>query len=326
VPWDRTALRLLTCFAICLLGSACASTQLNYNTADLASSLNSLTKKQIFFNLAQALVDPEFVPSQVTISIGVAQTANSITPSISVPLAPPVATTSRFTTAARPSAQFGTQLLPTSPTLGVQVTDAWNQSWTMVPANGASQLARLRALYQYATGTMPRRDGTTDLTQEEAENQFLCEYPLQALAVGPHSGNLIFRLDGCMDSNASPPRPRVVHADPTFTQGPYCVVCIDDLNAPTLRPYVNPNLKYHFIRTTADKTGDLLKVGSHDTTEFFVCGSATGNCPFVAHQQPFDGRKAFSNFILFVYEAMTLPSSTGSGRSTSGTSFVYSVR
>ena len=65
--------RNLICVAFGLLGSACASGQLNYNAADLASSLNSLTKKQIFFNLAQALNDPEFVPSQVTISIGTAQ-------------------------------------------------------------------------------------------------------------------------------------------------------------------------------------------------------------------------------------------------------------
>ena len=85
--------RSLVCIAICLAGSGCASTQLNYNAADLASSLNSLTKKQIFFNLTQALKDPEFVPSQVTISIGTAQTANAITPSLSLPLGSPIATT-----------------------------------------------------------------------------------------------------------------------------------------------------------------------------------------------------------------------------------------
>jgi len=72
----------LICLAVCLLVSGCASTQLNYNTADLASSLNSLTKRQIFYNLAQAVTDPEFVPSQATISIGTAQTLNAVTPSI----------------------------------------------------------------------------------------------------------------------------------------------------------------------------------------------------------------------------------------------------
>ena len=50
-------LRLIS-IAVCLLVCGCASTQLNYNTADLASSLNSLTKRQIFYNLAQTLTDP----------------------------------------------------------------------------------------------------------------------------------------------------------------------------------------------------------------------------------------------------------------------------
>jgi hypothetical protein len=94
--------RSLICVVVCLLASGCASSQLNYNAADLAASLNSLTKKQIFFNLAQALNDPEFVPSQVTVSIGTAQTSNAVTPSISLPLGSPIATTSRFTTAASP--------------------------------------------------------------------------------------------------------------------------------------------------------------------------------------------------------------------------------
>ena len=78
--------RRLVCVAVCFLSSGCASSQLNYNAADLASSLNALQKRQIFFNLAQALNDPEFVPSQVTISIGTAQTANAVTPTISLPL------------------------------------------------------------------------------------------------------------------------------------------------------------------------------------------------------------------------------------------------
>jgi hypothetical protein len=120
----------------------------------------------------------------------------------------------------------------------------------------------------------------------------------------------------------------MVHADPTFTQGPNCVVCIDDLNAKRLRPYVNPNLKYHFIRTAAERTADMTKVGSHGTTDFYVCVSAIGSCAPVALQDAFDGRKAFSDFVLFVYEAMNQSAGGGSGgaRSSSGASFVYSVR
>jgi predicted transport protein len=119
----------------------------------------------------------------------------------------------------------------------------------------------------------------------------------------------------------------VVHADPTFTQGPNCVVCIDDLNAKLLHPYVNPNLKYHFLRTTPGKAENMINVGSYGATDFYVCASTTANCPFVANQDAFDGRMAFSDFVLFVYEAMSISGGAGgSARSSSGGSFVYSVR
>ena len=134
------------CIVACLLLCGCASTQLNYNTADLASSLNSLTKRQIFFNLAQALTDPEFVPSQATISIGTAQTLNAVTPSISMPLGLPTVSTVRDGTGRFAGTQFTSQVTTPVPTLGIQMTDGWNQSWTMVPLNAAPQLRRLRAL------------------------------------------------------------------------------------------------------------------------------------------------------------------------------------
>ena len=44
------SLRLIS-IAACLMACGCSSTQLNYNTADLASSFNSLTKRQIFFKI-----------------------------------------------------------------------------------------------------------------------------------------------------------------------------------------------------------------------------------------------------------------------------------
>ncbi len=310
------------CVALSL--SACASAQLNYNTADLASSLNSLARKQIFFNLSQALSDPEFVPSQVTISIGTAQTANAVNPNINVPLGPSFTTTNRFSSGRNEGSQFTTQFLAASPSLGVQVVDAWNQSWTMVPANSANQLRRLRALYQFATGTFARHgNGTEELTLEKAEKQFLCEYPIQSLAIpaSSHGGNIAYRLEGCPGDSSS----RVHYADPTFTQGPSCVICVDDLKAKFPRLYVNPNLKFRFVHASASKKDGMVKVGGHGLDDFYVCGAAGGDCGLVTNQAPFDGRKAFSDFVLFVYEAMSTPSSGTNGKSTGG-SFVYSVR
>jgi hypothetical protein len=69
----------------------------------------------------------------------------------------------------------------------------------------------------------------------------------------------------------------------------------------------------------------MIKVGSYGTTDFYVCASPAANCTRVAGQDTFDGRKAFSDFVLFVYEAMSVSGGAGSAKSTGG-SFVYSVR
>jgi hypothetical protein len=312
-----------------LLSSGCASTQLNYNTADLASSLGSLMKSQIFYNLAQAITDPEFVPSQATISIGTAQTLNAVNPTLTVPLGPTFTTANRFIQQANPSAQFTGSTAIASPGLGIQFVDSWNQSWTMVPANAPNQLRRLRTLYQYVTGTMTRKNmAKGELTQEEAEKQFLCEYPIQALAIpaSPPGENVAYWLEDCRDNSRSTRR-QVHYADPTFTQGPNCILCVDDLKSKTPNLYVNPNLKYRFLRSTKESGEDMVKVGSYGATTFYVCELIGGKCPLVANQEAFDGRKAFSDFVLFVYEAIAQPSGGGgSGKSTGGASFVYSVR
>ena len=152
---------------------------------------------------------------------------------------------------------------------------------------------------------------------------------MQSLAVSAASpgGNVRYRVDDCPDNSGSS-RSRVFYADPSFTQGPNCVVCIEDLHEKSPRPHLNPNLKYHFVRARAEKADDMIKLGSHGGTDFYVCGSAAGNCGFAVGQQTFDGRKAFSDFVLFVYEAMSVSSggAGGSPRQSSGASFVYAVR
>ena len=317
----------MMCVCVGLLAAGCASTQLNYNTADLASSLASLAKKQIFYNLAEALNDPDFVPSQVTLSIGTAQTTNAVNPTVTVPLGPTFTTTNRVGSGGRDGSQFTTQVATATPVLGVGLVDSWNQSWTMVPANTSNQLRRLRALYQYATGTMLPRGSAQDFSQEEAEKQFMCEYPLQSLAIpaAPPGENITYQLEGCpRDSDMV--HTRIRYGDPTFTQGPNCVLCVDDLKAKFPHLIVNPALKYHFIHSASERTNSMIRIGSNGTTDFYVCGLAGTDCPRAPHQAPFDGRRAFSDFVLFVYEAMSVPSSgSGNGKSTGG-SFVYAIR
>ncbi len=85
--------------------------------------------------------------------------------------------------------------------------------------------------------------------------------------------------------------------------------------------------EYDFIHSDKDKTADMVKVGEHSFTSFYVCASRKSDCRRVPNQEPFDGRKAFSDFVLFVYEAMAVPAGgSGSGKSSGGANFVYSVR
>src|SRR6476646_4483172 len=149
----------------------------------------------------------------------------------------------------------------------------------MVPVNSPNQWRRPRTIYQFATGTMPRADPTRDLTEKEAERQFLCDYAIQSLAVQPNSpgGHVRYRVDGCLDYHGVATT-RLVYADPSFTQGPSCVVCIEDLHEASPRPYLNPNLKYHFVRTEADRTAGMVKLGSRDGVDFYVCGSSVADC------------------------------------------------
>jgi hypothetical protein len=134
-------------------------------------------------------------------------------------------------------------------------------------------------------------------------------------------------VDGCLDY-AGASSSRLFYADPTFTQGPSCVVCIEDLHEASPRPHLNPNLKYHFIRNRTDKAENMVKLGSNSGIDFYVCAAPAGDCGLVPGQQPFDGRRAFSDFVMFVYEAMSVPSGStgGNPRQTGGAAFVYSVR
>lgn len=71
---------------LALLTGACAGLQLRNNTSELAASIGGLTERQIFYNLAQSFRGRNFFPSHVLLSTGLAETTNTISPSLSVPL------------------------------------------------------------------------------------------------------------------------------------------------------------------------------------------------------------------------------------------------
>ena len=131
-------------FALWLFG--CASSQLNYNTLDIANSVKSLYTRQALDNLSKYIDDPNAIPSQMDILQGTVQTSASVTPSVNFPL-----TQSLTNTATRASAALTTTHTEVQAGAGSTLggSDAWQQNWNVVPLSDANTLRNLRALYRY---------------------------------------------------------------------------------------------------------------------------------------------------------------------------------
>ena len=119
--------------------AGCASTQLNYNTLEIASTVASLETKQALANISAIIDDPDVVPAQVTIGSGSIGTTNSVTPSIVESLTKSNALLGAAS-ATRTAVQSATQA----------GTNQSTQSWAVAPVNDGDDLARLRALYLFA--------------------------------------------------------------------------------------------------------------------------------------------------------------------------------
>jgi hypothetical protein len=159
------------CCMSCLVGFGCASTQLNYNTLDVASTVQNVTYQQVLLNLSRTIDDPTLIPSQVDLAAGTIQTTNSLSPSFTAPLSKTVMQTGAgaitgFTTAGASS--------------NVSVTDSWTQNWNISPITDANTLRNLRALYRYAVyGTDIRSEYKVPWKVNKAEKLVLNPYLLQ---------------------------------------------------------------------------------------------------------------------------------------------------
>jgi hypothetical protein len=134
-----------------LLVSGCASTQLNHNTLELATSVGNIQTQQVLYNLSLILDDPAAIPTHVTLSDGSASTNNSIQPDISSPLAQSIAQT---TATAGIANQLQSTLSHTGMSASISAQNLYSQSWDYTPVTDGDELRRLRALYKYALGTL----------------------------------------------------------------------------------------------------------------------------------------------------------------------------
>lgn len=203
---DATVLRkVLWLFLVAIL-SGCEGRAVR-NSADFATSLNELTKREVLSNLRKVYDEgATFVPSHVIVSQGKSSTSAAVRPSFTIPLGP------GFTNTVVPtgnSFQGVTTFLAASVTLAGDATVS--QDWTMTPATDADVLMRLRTLYLYVAGEI------------HSETEFLCNYPVQRYPVtledAGTGNNIAYRLDEC------PGKP-TFYADPNFVTFPNCIVCI----------------------------------------------------------------------------------------------------
>lgn len=207
---DATVLQNFSWLFLVAMIAGCANAGVR-NSADFATSLNELTKREVLFNLRKAYDEPAtFVPSHVVVSQGKSTTSGSVSPSFTIPLGPGYSNTivpsgnNQFTGVTT----FGAGAF----TIGGNATAS--QDWTMTPATDSDALMRLRALYLYVAGLM------------DSDDAFLCSYPVQRQPVkgldeARKGDNIAYWLN-------CPGRPESIlfYADPNFVTYPNCIVCI----------------------------------------------------------------------------------------------------
>jgi hypothetical protein len=290
--------RLGAAIAVALLVCACASAQLNYNTLDIASTIDDLISDQVVTNLAKFIDSESAIPSQVQLSQGQISTQGSITPTYTNPLTSTIAT---GTTIARTltGATTTTSNTATASNLNFSVAlgDLWNQNWTVAPITDSDQLWRLRALYRYATERID-------------DHGLLCEYAFVEAAQtsnpndqqppgGKPPKSLTLTISNCRDKSLN----RVVKPDPAFLRKPSCVFCLNR-NGTIAK---NEKLTQGWLAVSS------IPVGSLDV--YKALGVRRGKLLYVRTRYDYD---RFLEFSLFVVEATGVSASTTSGGAKGG--------
>lgn len=238
--------------AVVSLGILAGCTAQVSNTAlNMQESYKTLLMKQILYNLGEADRDGElFFPSQIIVSAGTAQSANSITPTVSLPLPGVTTTGSASSTTSATTLGSTQQIAWGAPGISLGFSDSWQLNWGLTPRNDPDELSRLRALYRYATGNIP----------------FDCRD--KALAEGWLKTHYV--MQGGRET-----------ANPAFTQQPNCVLCQDSVPLqvkPQSKLEVNPDLVCGFI-STKPKSG-FIPFDRYGFTYFYL-HDATGREGFI---------------------------------------------
>lgn len=336
------------CVAVLLLplASGCASTQLNYNTLDLASTTNSLLTNQVLYNFSSFLDSPVAIPAQVTISSGNATTSASIAPSFSTPLDTGLTATKTLMTAVAATTTTTTTNTATSTvaskTAGLNASDSWNQSWAYSPVTDPDRLKRLQALYRYAVTWSGELGGDQQFARsfpliykQASFSQPLC---LQDMKKGPNFGsnqpveeqrNLEVdptklnptptgKITVCVTA-AGTPSSGLSHGattktytrqvpDEHYLRYPSCIVC-----GPASAPKINPAIQGPWLHWR-DLAGGPVDVRRLPRPDDILVGRS-GHYEFYVN--PYDAQR-FVDFTVAVLAATTVAGSTGTTSATAG--------
>jgi hypothetical protein len=257
-------------------GTVGCTAQLSSNTLDMQASYKGLLTKQILYNLGQAEDDLQFFPSQFLIGAGTAQTNNTITPSVNIPL-PASTITTAVATAAAPTFTKTSAAALGNATIGMTLADGWQFTWGVTPRTDPDELRRLRALYLYAVGK-PQGTCARNLPQPRAEVSQK-KVPTQA---DLDQAEACFKEQYVMQGGKA-------SVNLAFTDEPGCVLCGRQPKQADL--YMNETLKrlFGFITTSPSPADGFTLYDQYGFTKFYVKG----------------GPEAFNDFVLFVLEAMS---------------------
>jgi hypothetical protein len=138
--------------------SGCASTQLNHNTLELASTVGDIQTQQVLYNLGLMYDNPAAIPTHVDLSGGSAATTNAVNPTIGAPFNAATSTVDTVARAATTTTTTQGTVSNAASTVSLQMQDQWTQNWSYDPVTGGEELRRLRALYLFALGFMNQAD------------------------------------------------------------------------------------------------------------------------------------------------------------------------
>jgi len=257
--------------------AGCASSQLNYNTMEIASTVESLQTRQVLYNISKFIDDPDTIPDQIVISSGNVSVTNSVTPNVSGTV-----TQANVVAAARSATRTVAKVLSTAG------SDQWTESWGVSPISDGDALRRLRALYLFVAH------------HDQAE---LNEYPPQLVSFTPPSPDTWSKCRKWEDKVCDGP---ILVPDPFF-QKKYHRILVNGKPNSALCPdgwlyYTGPSLLTGAPRPPPALLSPVFlgHFGNHDlftTTEAMK-------------------RKCLSNFVLFILDAAgetASPSGGGGG-------------